>query len=91
MEGYLDTVSNRSHRVWYAKIMMSNHRFAVENGRFSKIPRDERLCSFCKAQQKPSVVDTMQFITDRSKVLLLWFFTVVLVYICGMLAMWPPL
>ena len=32
------------------------------------------------------------FITNRSKaVLLLWFFTDVLVYICGMLAMWPPL
>ena len=31
-------------------------------------------------------------ITDRSKaVLLLWFFTVVYVYIYGMLAMWPPL
>ena len=48
MEGYLDTILNRTHRIWYTKIRISNHRFAVETGRFSKIPRDERLCLFCK-------------------------------------------
>ena len=37
-EGYLDTISNRTHRVWYTKIRISNHRFTVETGRFSKTP-----------------------------------------------------
>ena len=59
MEGYLDTISNRTHRVWYTKVRNSNHRFAVETGRFSKTPREERLCTFCKAKQKPSVEDEM--------------------------------
>ena len=30
MEGYLDTISNRSHSVCYSKMRMSNHRFAIE-------------------------------------------------------------
>ena len=51
-EGYLDTISNRTHNVWYTKIRISNHRFAVETGRFSKTPRDERFCLFCKKLQK---------------------------------------
>ena len=48
MEGYLDTISNRSHRVFYSKMRISNYRFAIETGRFRKIPRDERRCLFCK-------------------------------------------
>ena len=52
MEGYLDTILNRTHRIWYTKIRISNHRFAVETGRFSKIPRDERLCLFCKKNKQ---------------------------------------
>ena len=48
MEGYLDTILNKTHRIWYTNIRISNHRFAVETGRFSKIPRDERLRLFCK-------------------------------------------
>ena len=31
----------------------------METGRFSKTPREERLCAFCKAKQKPSVEDEM--------------------------------
>ena len=30
----LDTISNRSHRVCYSKMRISNHRFAIETGRF---------------------------------------------------------
>ena len=51
MEGYLDTISNSTHSVWYTKIRISNNRFAVEIGRFSKIPRDERFCLFCKKKK----------------------------------------
>ena len=31
----------------------------METGRFSKTPHEERLCTFCKANQKPSVEDEM--------------------------------
>ena len=39
MEGYLDTISYRTHKVSYSKMKISNHRFAIETGRFRKIPR----------------------------------------------------
>ena len=48
MEVYLDTISNKTHRVCYSKMRISNHRFDIETGRFRKIPRDERRCLFCK-------------------------------------------
>ena len=57
MEGYLDTISNRSHRVCYSKMRISNHRFAIETGRFRKIPRDERCCLFCKKQSIAVIED----------------------------------
>ena len=57
MEGYLDTIFNRTHRNWYTKIRVSNQRFAVEAGRFSKIPRDEKLCLFCKHQTNSVIED----------------------------------
>ena len=30
---------------------ISNHRLAAERGRYYKIPRNERLCEFCKTNQ----------------------------------------
>ena len=32
MGGYLDTILNRTHIIWYTKIRISNHMFAVETG-----------------------------------------------------------
>ena len=55
-KGYLDTISNRSHRVCYSKMRISNYRFAIETGRFRNIPRDERCCLFCKKQQQSIAV-----------------------------------
>ena len=65
MEWYLDTILNRTHRIWYTKIRISNHRFAVETGRSIKIPRDERLCLFCKKNKQTNSV-----IEDEKHVLL---------------------
>ena len=68
MEGYLDIILNRTHRIRYTKIRISNHRFAVETGRFRKIPRDERLCLFCKKKQKNKLTNSV--IEDEKHVLL---------------------
>ena len=57
MDGYLDTISNRLHRVCYSKMRISNHRFAIETGRLRKIPRDERCCLFCKKTQSIAVTE----------------------------------
>ena len=61
---YLNTISNR---IWYTKIRIDNHRFAVETGRFNKTPRGERLCSFCKTQQKPSVKDEIRVLIHYTR------------------------
>ena len=57
MVGYLDTISNRSHRVCYSKMRIGNHRFAIETGRFRKIPTEERGCLFCKKQSIAVIED----------------------------------
>ncbi|MES9993748.1 MAG: reverse transcriptase family protein [Candidatus Thiodiazotropha sp.] len=57
MENYLNTVSNRAHRVSYTKIRISNHRLAVETGRYHKIPRCARFCEYCKTQEVYQVED----------------------------------
>ena len=57
MEGYLDTISNRSNRVCYSKMRISNHRFAIETGRIRKIPRDKRCCLFFKEQSIAVIED----------------------------------
>ena len=65
MEGYLHTISNRSHRVCYSKMWISNQRFAIETGRFRKIPRDIRCCLFCKKNTQSIAV-----IEDEKHILL---------------------
>ena len=37
MEGYLGKISNRTHKDCHSKLRISNHRFAIETGRFKKI------------------------------------------------------
>ena len=58
-EGHFDAISNRTHIIWYTKIRISNHRsrFADETIMFSKTPRDERFCLFCKKKQQKSAVE----------------------------------
>ena len=50
-------ISNKTYRVYYSNIRISNHRFAIETGRFSKNQRDERLHLFCKKQSKSVTED----------------------------------
>ena len=57
MEDYLDTISNREHRVQYRKIRISNHRLAIETGRFNKTQRNDRLCLYCKHHSKSDIED----------------------------------
>ena len=57
MEGYLDTITYRTHIVCYSKMRISNHRFAIETGEFRKNPRDERWCLFRKNQSNVVIED----------------------------------
>lgn len=49
MENYISDVKTRPHRITLTKMRISNHRLAIETGRFSRIPRNDRVCGYCKA------------------------------------------
>ena len=44
---YLKLLCNDKHRAALAKSRLSSHSLAIETGRHSGIPRENRKCSFC--------------------------------------------
>jgi hypothetical protein len=52
-EEYLSEVKIASHRRQLTKLRISNHKLAVETGRFTRplTPRSERLCNICQSDQ----------------------------------------
>ena len=51
------------------KIRISNHRLAIETGRFSKILRKEKLCVFCKADNIFEIEDEQHVLLRCSKLI----------------------
>ena len=47
-EPYLKLIKNVNERVAVTKMRISCHLLLIEAGRYKKVPRDERFCSFCK-------------------------------------------
>ena len=47
-EPYLKLIKNVNQRVAVTKMRISCHLLPIEAGRYKKVPRDERFCSFCK-------------------------------------------
>ena len=47
-EPYLKLIKNVNQRVAVIKLRISCHLLPIEAGRYKKVPRDERFCSFCK-------------------------------------------
>ena len=47
-ERYLRLIENVNERVAVTKMRISCHLLPIEAGRYKKVPRDERVCSFCK-------------------------------------------
>ena len=64
-ENYIRDVNIRTHRIILSKMRISNHRLAIETGRFSKTPRNERLCLFCKANNNFSEIEDEQHVLLR--------------------------
>ena len=46
-ENYLSDIKNVKDRRILSKFRLSNHSLMIERGRFTKTPREERLCPFC--------------------------------------------
>ena len=47
-ESSLKLIKNVNERVAVTKMRISCHLLPIEAGRYKKVPRDERFCSFCK-------------------------------------------
>ena len=47
-ESYLKLIKDVNERVVVTKMRISCHLLPIEAGRYKKVPRDERFCSFCK-------------------------------------------
>ena len=46
---YVDTLANRCDRSQISKVKLSAHQLNIEKGRYSNIPRSDRLCHFCNS------------------------------------------
>ena len=67
LENYISDVNIRKHRIVLSKMRISNHRLAIETGRFPKTPRNERLCIFCKANNIYEIEDEQHVLLRCSK------------------------
>ena len=52
-EDYLHQVTNRRHRITVTKLRLSNHKLAIETGRYSRPFKKpaERICPICKIER----------------------------------------
>ena len=57
-EPYLKLIKNVNERVAVTKMRISYHSLPIEAGRYKKVPRDERFCSFCK----PAIGDESHYL-----------------------------
>ena len=67
LENYISDVEKRAHRIILSKIRISNHRLAIETGRFSKTPRSERICLHCKADNVSEIDDEQHLLLRCSR------------------------
>ena len=66
-ENYISDVKKRAHRIILSKIRISNHRLAIETGRFSKTPRNERICLHCKTDNVSEIDDEQHLLLRCSR------------------------
>ena len=66
-ENYLTNVRNINHRVAITKPRLSNHKLAIETGRYVKPyqPQDQRICPLCKTGLEDEEHFLMNCITYR--------------------------
>ncbi len=46
-ETYLNKIPERKHRNALSRFRLSSHKLEIEKGRYTNIPRDERICRLC--------------------------------------------
>ena len=56
-ESYLDLVKGTSRRHSTTQLRISAHDYEIERGRYKNIPRDKRICSWCKTSMGIEAVE----------------------------------
>ena len=56
-EPYLDLVKGFSRRYSTTKLRISAHDFQIEKGRYINLPRDQRICQWCKTNMGLKVIE----------------------------------
>ena len=46
-EKYLNCIQEKKYRIAYSRLRVSSHNLAIESGRYTNIPREHRICTFC--------------------------------------------
>ena len=67
LENYISDVKKGAHRIILSKIRISNHRLAIETGRFSKTSRNERICLHCKTDNVSEIDDEQHLLLRCSR------------------------
>ena len=47
LEPYIDAIKQTKYRFALSRLRLSSHSLAIETGRYTGIPRSERICTFC--------------------------------------------
>jgi hypothetical protein len=61
---YLNIINDPNQRRLFSKFRISNHKLEIEFGRYSDVPRQERLCKYC---DKLAVEDEFHFSFECEK------------------------
>ena len=64
LEEYLNIIKDPNQRRMFSKFRISNHKLEIEFGRYSNVPRQERLCKCC---DKLAVEDEFHFSFECKK------------------------
>ena len=57
-EPYIDVINNPSHRYRTTRLRISAHDLEIESGRYSKIPRESRVCKWCLLTFNENKIET---------------------------------
>ena len=57
-EVYLDVVKSFSRRYSTTNLRISSHNLEIERGRYCKIPRESRFCTWCKTSMGVEVTES---------------------------------
>ena len=63
-ETYLQDITNPRHRQAMSRLRLSGHNLEIERGRYTKTPRNERICKYCDHKGKNAVEDETHFLLN---------------------------